>query len=540
MRIAAIDIGSNSLHLVIAEAVRTGGFHVLDSEKDMIRLGAGTLVRGRLSPAAMRRGLEVLADYKRLADTHRVDKIVAVATSAIREAGNGEEFLERIGREVGIHPMAISGEEEARLVYLAALHSVHLEGRRALVVDIGGGSVELAVGTGGAVEAAFSEKIGVLRTTEAFVRSDPISARQERALEAHVQEAIRPIASKIRERRFEVAIGSSGTILALGALASEMETGRRPDALHHVSVRAETIRALRRRLCATGLAERLRMRGLDEARADIVVAGAVTLDAILKTLGVEEIVLSTWALREGILLQYIRKHPKSLARVEAYPDVRRRSVVELAERCEYDAPHARHVAALALALFDGARKLHGLEEADRTLLEHAALLHDIGHHISHEKHHRHSYYLIKNGDLRGFDPLEIDVLANVARYHRQGMPRKKHEAFAALPARARRSVRVLAGILRLADALDRSHRQIVRGVEVAGRKGRLRLVCATEGNADLELWGARRRVALLEACLGAKLVLEARPAAARPEEAAPPAPAPAAAGAAAAGAGSAP
>jgi exopolyphosphatase/guanosine-5'-triphosphate,3'-diphosphate pyrophosphatase len=249
---------------------------------------------------------------------------------------------------------------------------------------------------------------------------------------------------------------------------------------------------------------------MDEERADIIVAGAVILDTILARLGVEELILCEWALREGILVNYIHGHPRSLARAEAYPDVRRRSVVDLAERCLYDEPHAQHVATLALSLFDQTKRHHGLSDPDRAILEYAALLHDIGHHISYPGHHKHTYYLIKNGDLRGFSPLEIEALANVARYHRRGLPRKKHEGFAALPRESRRTVRVLAGLLRVADALDRSHRQAVKGVAVSERAGALKVRLDVEGEGELELWGARRRVDLIEQTLGLTLRFEAQ------------------------------
>jgi exopolyphosphatase / guanosine-5'-triphosphate,3'-diphosphate pyrophosphatase len=513
VRLAAIDLGSNSFHLVIVDVSASGGFQVVDREKEMVRLGAGTLSRGRLPADTVRRGLETLRRYRRLADTRKVDDIVAVATSAIREAANGEDFLDTVGREIDIWPKAISGEEEARLIYLAALHSVHLEGKRALVVDIGGGSVELALGVGASLQRAVSMKLGVLRLTERFVRTDPLAARDEGRLAAHVEGTLEREAARIRKAGFERAVGTSGTILALGALAHEMETGARPASLHHVTVQAQTLRSLRKRLVASDLRARLRMPGLDEQRADIIVGGAVLLDTILQQVGARELILCEWSLREGILLDYIHRHQRTLARAEAYPDVRRRSVVDLAERCEWDEGHARHVASLAVTLFDGLRRRHELGDAERDLLEFAALLHDIGHHISYPGHHKHTYYLVKNGDLRGFTPEEIEVLANVARYHRRGHPSKEHAAFATLPKPRRRTVKTLAGMLRIADALDRGHRQVVRDLRVADRRGTVRVKCVADGDCELELWGVPRRARLLEEVLGLRVRVEAEPAA---------------------------
>jgi exopolyphosphatase/guanosine-5'-triphosphate,3'-diphosphate pyrophosphatase len=509
MRLAAIDLGSNSFHMVVVEVGASGAFQVIDREKEMVRLGAITLSRGQLPSAAMGRGLATLAKYKRLARTHGVDKILAVATSAIREASNGEEFLERVGRETGIWPKAVSGDEEARLIYLAALHSVHLEGKRALVVDVGGGSVELALGAGSRLEHVVSEKLGVLRLAEAFAKSDPLSGKDEARIVAHVEATLNGKAASLRDAGFDCAVGTSGTVLALGALAHAMEAGSPAQSLHHVTVRAETLREVRRRLVDSDLKGRLKMPGMDEWRADIIAPGAVILDTVLSLLGVRELTLCEWSLREGILLNYIHRHPRSVARAEAYPDVRRRSVVALAERCVYDEAHARHSAALALSLFDQTRERHGLGDAERSLLEYAALLHDIGHHISYPGHHKHTYYLVKNGDLRGFDPLEIEILANVARYHRRGHPQRKHAGYGDLPKTVRRVVRVLAGCLRIADALDRSHRQVVRGLTLSARGDTLRVRCEVEGDCELEIWGVPRRCELLEGELGLSIRVEA-------------------------------
>ena len=513
MKIAAIDLGSNSFHMVIVEVSASGGFRVIAGEKEMVRLGASTLSSGRLPAAAIRRGLEVLRTYKRLAETQGADKILAVATSAVREARNGEDFLEQVGREIGIWPKAIAGQGEARLIYLAALHSIHLEGRRALVVDIGGGSVELALGTGNRLELAVSKKLGVLRMTEQFARTDPLSRKDEERLVEWVDEALPPHAERIREAGFETAVGTSGTILALGRMARALETGEPPETLHHVTVSARALREVRERLVRSDLRERLRVPGMDARRADIIVAGAVVLDTVLDRLGVEELVLCEWALREGILLDYINGHPRSLARAEAYPDVRKRSVVALAERCLYDEAHARQVAALATSLFDQTRRIHSLGERERSLLEHASLLHDVGHHISYPGHHKHTYYLVKNGDLRGFHPGEIEVLASVARYHRRGHPRRKHAGYGGLPRERRRLVRVLAGFLRLADALDRSHRQVVKTLAVSERAGVLRIRAEALGDSELETWGVERRTRLLEQVLGLRVRVEAVPAA---------------------------
>jgi exopolyphosphatase/guanosine-5'-triphosphate,3'-diphosphate pyrophosphatase len=478
----------------------------------MVRLGERTLSRGRLSAASMRRGLDALREYKRLADMHGVDKLLVVATSAVREAANGEDFLERVGAEIGFYPQVVSGEEEARLIYLAALHSVNLEGRRTLVVDIGGGSVELAMGAGPQVEWAVSEKLGVLRMTERFVHSDPLAARDERRLVGYVRQFMEPHAARARDEGFDLVVGTSGTALALGAMATE--AGTLPESLHHLTVPAPALHALRRRLVGTTLKGRRRLPLMDERRADIIVAGAVVLDEILDALEAKEIVLCEWALREGLLLDYLTGHKRAVARAEAYPDVRRRSVVALAERCHFHEAHARQVAALALGLFDATASRHGLQAPERSLLEYAALLHDIGRHISYPDRHRHTEYLVRNGGLRGFDPREVEIMALLGRYHRRGVPRKKNVAFAALARPDREAVRVMAGLLRLADALDRSHRGVVKAVAVSETSRGLRLRCEAEGDAGLEQWASGRRVDLLERTLDRAIRVDFAPVAA--------------------------
>jgi exopolyphosphatase/guanosine-5'-triphosphate,3'-diphosphate pyrophosphatase len=346
--------------------------------------------------------------------------------------------------------------------------------------------------------------------SDRFVKSDPLAARDEARLVHHLESVLEPYLERFRDR-FEVAVGTSGTILALGSLALQRQGGAPPESLHHAAVPAEAIRGARRWLTSTDVRARLKAPGLDEGRADIIVAGAVILDTLLQKLGVRQLVLCQWALREGLLVDYIHGHPRSLARAEAYPDVRRRSVVGLAERCQYDAAHARQVAGLALSLFDALKARHGLGDAERALLEYAALLHDIGHHISYPGHHKHTYYLIKNGDLRGFTPDEVEVLANVARHHRRGHPRKKNPAFGGLARPQRRTVRLLSGLLRVADALDRSHRQVVRGLQATERRDTVRLQLQVSGDCALELWGIPRRAALLEEVLGVTVKVDVTP-----------------------------
>ena len=216
----------------------------------------------------------------------------------------------------------------------------------------------------------------------------------------------------------------------------------------------------------------------------------------------DEITLCDLALREGLVLDYIHRHRSEIARVDRYPDVRRRSTIELAERCNWEAEHSKQVTRLALDLFDQTKTLHGLGDKEREWLEYASVLHDIGNHISYERHHQHSYYLIKNGDLRGFEPDEIEVIALLTRYHRRAMPKRSHQGYGKLTKRLRRTIKTLSVFLRLAETLDRSRNGIVRKVEVQQRNGKLRLDVYATSDSELEIWAASKQLDALETTLG--------------------------------------
>ncbi len=510
MRIAAIDIGTNSVHMIVVQVRSDGSFEVIDREKDMVRLGAGGLGGRELSDLATASALLTLSKFKRLADSHRVDEIVAAATSAVREAENGGDFLAAVGLQTGIHARVISGTQEARLIHRAACYGVGLAAGSAVTVDIGGGSVEITLGTSAAARLAQSFKLGVIRLTEEFVHTDPMEGGDIRRMVAHIDDAIGPYVDRLRRRGFDRVIGSSGTILSLGALALGQEQGGSAD-LRNREVPAKQIRRLRKDLVQLSLADRLRLPGLDPRRADLAVVGVVLLDTLLSRLEAKTLTLCDLALREGLVLDYIRSHRDTIERTDRYPDIRRRSVVELAERCNYSSAHAEQIARLALSLFDQTHSAHGLGDRERQWLEFAALLHDIGVHISYARHHRHSYYLVKNGDLRGFSPTEVEIIALLCRYHRRGRPQKGHAGFADLSGGDRRAVRVLAVFLRMAERLDRSHAQVVDELHLLDRGADVLLQIQTSQDAELEMWAAQRDAAPFERLLSKPLRFEIGP-----------------------------
>ena len=509
MRLAAIDIGTNSLHMIVVRVRPDLSFEIIDREKDMVRLGAGGLDGKALAPGAMQAALQVLSKFRRLAESHQVDRIEAVATSAVREAENGGEFLKAIFEQTGIRARVISGTEEARLIHLAASYGVGLSNDVGVTVDIGGGSVEITRGTGRSLSAGRSFKLGVIRLTERFVKSDPISERDERKMVRHIESELKTYLKTIAESGFDRVVGTSGSILSVGTIAATEEDGVVPTGIRNRRISAKQVHRVRKLLGSVGLQKRLLVPGLEPRRADISVAGSILIDVILRRLGADEITLCDMSLREGIVLDFVARHRKEIAHAERYPDVRRRSAIELAERCNYVPEHAQRIASLAVTLFDLTRGTHALTDREREWLEYAALLHDIGVHISYERHHKHSYYLIRNGDLRGFEPTDIEIIALVARYHRRAAPMRGHEGFADLPKKRRRTVRILSAILRLVETLDRSHSQIVTGLTLEDRGDDALLTLQVTGDAELELWAASRHATPFEHVIGKPLRIAA-------------------------------
>ena len=507
MRIAAIDIGTNSIHMIVVHVRPDLSFEVIDREKDMVRLGAGGLDGRSLTESATAAALQTLSKFKRIADSHKVDEIIAGATSATREADNGGDFIAEVDRLTGIKVQIISGAEEARLIHIAAGYGVDVGSSTACVVDIGGGSVEVTLGTATQMTLGQSFKTGVIRLTERYVKTDPLGRRDERRLVKHVTKEMGAHLAEIAGKKYDRVIGTSGTILSLGALALS-ETGTDVSELRNRRVSARALHRLRKRIVEADLEERLHMPGMDPRRADLSVAGVVLFDTIIRKLGAEEFTLCDLALREGLVLDYIHKNRAKIRKAERYPDVRRRSIIELGERCGFWLEHAQQVARLALSIFDQSRSAHGLGEREREWLEYGALLHDIGVHISYERHHRHSYYLIKNGGLRGFEPDETEVIALVARYHRQALPKKSHEGYSSLSPKLRRTVKRLSAMVRLAEGLDRSHAQSVTAIDLYPQADAYLARLRATGDAELELWAAHRHVQPLEEMLGKPIRFE--------------------------------
>lgn len=516
VRVAAIDVGSNSIHMLVAQVESDGRFRILDRAKEMVRLGSRTLLDGSLSPEAMAKGLRALAAFKTLADRQGAQRIRAVATSAIREAANGGEFVRRVEAETGLRIKVIPGREEARLIFLGVKHAIDLRGEPTVIVDAGGGSVELILVEGGEPLELVSLKIGLARVSERFLVKDRPDAKAIAALERHFASELGPVLARFRAAGARRVVGTSGTLVNLIAMAAATPTKGKPkdrarakekdetaERLEGLAVKPEAIARVRRRLEKSDRAQRLQIKGIDAKRVDLVLAGAVLADHVLTALGAREMVACTHALREGVLLDHVARHRRGIEEQQRYPDPRHRSVARLIRHLGEPNRHGQQVATLALQLYDQLRDSLGLGGSARDWLEFAALLHDVGHHISHKNHHRHSYYLITNGELLGFRRDELEIIAQVARYHRKSVPKPSDGSYGLLSKRERQIVRSLAALLRVADGLDRSHYGVVRSVAVGRRDRRVELRLTTAGDdAALEVAEARERIALLEELLG--------------------------------------
>ncbi|HVT10484.1 MAG TPA: Ppx/GppA phosphatase family protein [Polyangia bacterium] len=499
MRIAALDVGSNSFHLMVADVETGGRINVLDRAKEMVRLGDSTLHKGVIAPEVFRRGLDALKALRRIADRHKVDALVAVATSAVREAQNGGEFVRAARDEAGIDIRVIRGDEEARLIYLGARGSLDLGKRRVALFDLGGGSLEIVLADAQELYYTSSLKLGVIRLTESFPCSDPPTPRERAHLADRVRAVLEPVISRVRAMGFDYVAFTSGTASALAGLLRAENGGNKS------AIALADLTALEQKLGNATITARGRMPGLDARRADTIYAGAVVFRTALELAGAEEATLCETALREGIVADYVASNRPGILLVEEFPDLRRRSVMELARRCHFREDHGTHVARLALSLFHQTRRLHKLTDADAELLEYAALLHDIGFYISPHRHHRHTEYLIKSHAMTGFSKSEVQTIALTARHHRKAEPRYGQGGSKSLSKHDVRRVRYLAAILRVADALDRTHGRLVRAVRCSISARTVEIRVDADGDPELELWAARRKGDLFEALAGRKL-----------------------------------
>jgi len=512
LRVAAIDVGSNSIHMVVAQVDSSGGISVLWRVREMVGLGRTSFPSKRLTKVSMDRATVTLRRF--LVEAHRwqCEDIVAVATSAVREAENGGEFIERVRSELDVHIRVVSARDEARLIYLGVRHGVGLRGGPNFILDIGGGSVEFIVADAEKPLLLESRKLGAARMTARFIKSDPPEPKEIKALLAHYEEQLAPVLEQVRQFRPRRFIGTSGAILNLAAMSardrrSGEKNGDPDDDARPTILLPDPLERTVKSLTSATADERATMPGLDEKRKDQIVAAALLLEEVVRRLEIKEMQVSASALREGVLVDYLARHRPELEIRREAPQPRRRAVLDLGRRCHWHREHAEQVARLCVRLFDLLRPLHGLGRDDRELIEYGALLHDLGASIGRARHHKHSMYLVLHGDLEPFSTDEVRTIANIARYHRKAFPTRRHPGFARLPRHLRRTVRVGAALLRIADGLDRTNCAVVRELTCRTRKRDIDLLVHSRGDAELELWSANARKRLFEKTFGRAIAI---------------------------------
>jgi exopolyphosphatase/guanosine-5'-triphosphate,3'-diphosphate pyrophosphatase len=509
--LAAIDIGTNSFHLIVVKIGDKGSFKIITRDKEVVRLGKSSSDMKYISADAVYRAVITLKRFKLICDSYNAE-IRAVATSAVREALNGEDFISEVFYKTGIKIEIISGYEEARLIYMGVLQSLPVFRNKILLIDIGGGSTEMLVGEKGEVIYANSTKIGTVRLTERFFPDKKFTPDAVEEAKVYARSLLFPVLRRIKEYSYDTVVGSSGTISTIGSIIHFLNNPETEDDSflnNYIYDRDSLFRIAKKITRCLNVRQIEEIKGLDAQRADIITAGVIILEQIFNGLDINRITVSNYALREGIILDTIDKI-SGHRNLGAITDIRYKSVLNLAEHCNYDKQHSEQILQLSIKIFDFLIKNYPdfeLSLADKESLEAASLLHDIGHSISHSQHHRHSYYLICNSNLLGFNNEELEVIANIARYHRKSHPKLKHDNFAKLNAINKDKVRKLAGILRVADGLDRGHSSAVADITMERSGNEINLFLKPNDSADLtlEIWGANMRKELFEESFNLKL-----------------------------------
>ena len=513
-RIAAIDIGTNSFHLLVAAVdpkLRT--FRIIQAEKATTRLGERDPETGELTAAAMQRGLETLRQFRDLAASHRVEQIVTAATSAVREAPNGRDFLQTILDDLGMEVDLVSGPEEARLIYLGVLSGMPFGDRPHLLLDIGGGSTELILADGRDARALTSTRVGAVRLQRDFVRDDPMPPQRRSFLQAFIQGSLEPAVDKVRRRikpgETPVLVATSGTAMAIGSLAASEEE-RPPRKLHGYRVTRQSLNQVVDRLITMTPAQRRELAPINDRRAEIIVPGALILQTTMKMLGVGEFVLSERALREGLIVDWMLRQGLLEDRFSFQSSIRQRTVLHQVQRFAVNQIRAERVASHALSLYDATRGvMHDDSGEGRELLWAAAMLHTCGQHINISAYHKHTWYLIRHGELLGYSEAEHLMVAAIARYHRRSLPKKRHESWQLVATRDnRRCVHQMALLLRLAAALDRRPEPVISALRIHAVKGSLDLEIVPERvnqNVSLEQWSLEGCAEVVKEAVGVNL-----------------------------------
>ena len=483
---------------------------VILREKSLVRLGSEALATGRLSEEAITAAADTIQGFLRSIRGSGAELGRAVATCAVREASNSAGFVDSLRKRTGVAVDVISGDEEARLINLAVRSEFPSRLDPLLLVDIGGGSTELVISDGARVRFTESLPIGVVRLANRYGRHDPPTSEDRDAIKKEIRSVARKATQAIRKIGFATCVGSAGTIQSLSLVHEASILGREPTPSGHRTLTRKGLRKVNRLLARTTAKEKLRIAGLDPRRRDISVPGGILLSWLLKRTGAESIMVGERGLREGVLLDLVGRSGRQ-RRSAGDRDVRARSVDRLLRRYNSDTAHAAHVARLSVELFDATHHLHQLTATEREWLEYGALLHDLGTSVGYPKHQRHSYYLITHGDLTGFAGEEVEILASLGRYHRKRGPSDRDDNWQRLDPYVRPVVEKLIALLRIADGLDRTHRQIVSELSCKIRLGRVEFEVQALEDCEGELAAARKKSDLFERVFDRKAVFRAVP-----------------------------
>ncbi len=518
--LAAIDIGTNSIHMVVVRIIPSlPAFTIVDREKDTVRLGDRDPETGNLKPEIMQKAIATLRRCQEVAKSLNVEQIIAVATSAVREAPNGRDFLKQIEAEIGLRVDLISGQEEARRIYLGVLSGMEFHNQPHSIIDIGGGSTELILGDSHEPRSLSSTKIGAVRLTAEFVSTDPISNAEFLSLQAYVRGMLERSVEELREHlkpgESPRLVGTAGTIETIATIVAREKLGMVPTPLNGYQFSLKDLRDLVLRLRKMNYAERAAIPGMSDRRSEIIVAGAIILQEAMTLLGRDAIAICERSLREGVIVDWMLTHGLIEDRLRYQSSVHQRSVMKTAQKYQVKLEYSQRVAEFALSLFDQTQgTLHNWGFHERELLWAAAILHNCGHHVSHSAHHKHSYYLIRNSELLGYTETEIDIIANFARYHRKSAPKKKHDNYRNLPTKEHRQmVSQLSALLRLAVSLDRRQIGAIKRVQCEYRPG-IREICfrlfpsQPDDDCALELWSLDYKKSSFEVEFGVKLAVK--------------------------------
>ncbi|KEO75754.1 Ppx/GppA phosphatase family protein [Anditalea andensis] len=492
MNLAAIDIGTNSIHMIIVKVTSQRTFEILLQEKEMVKLGVGVFSNKEINPGAFALGIDTITRYVQLADKFGVDEIITAATSATREAKNGRDFLDRIIHEVGVIPQLISGKEEARLIFLAVKRAIDIGKDNALVLDIGGGSTEAVVGNQTEVIFKSSIKLGVLRLLDAVGHTGKMKKTELESIRNQIAGKANKTLSSAKYVGYKKVIGTSGTIRSFGEAIMNKMGKQIINSVNAEVIHKEDLDYLVHSLLKKDQDERSKIVGIGTSRSDAIHLGGVLLSTLLELIDAKEITLCDASLREGLIIDYLEKNVQKHSIVRSGVTLKEKSCLQLSIRYDTDIESKKHVAFLGLKVFDQLRSLHQMDDHFRELLYHASLIYDIGLFINFENYHKHSEYLILNGRLRGFNNEELIMLALLARYHRKSGPKKKHKKVKQLFKYQRKGLMMLAGILRLAVGLDKTKNQWVEDLSCNIAADNITIYAISDENIDMEIWEAQR------------------------------------------------